>query len=112
MTTFNGLVEEVNDLDLWVEAIYTKNLEMKKTTFFDGQDTHILISDPAMVDELNHTNKIDFTIDEENNIKTIYYVGGTVDYPILILQSLQISKETIEQIVDSFSDVSLRVESI
>lgn len=106
--TFNSLVDEVKDLDLWVEPISTENLEKKKTTFFDGQDTHILISDPEMVDELNrYTNKIDFTINEEENIKTIYYAGGTVDYPLLILQSLNISKDTIDQIVHSFSDVDL-----
>ena len=54
-------------------------------TFYDGQETSIIVSDPAMIDENNqYTDKVDFLLHENDPVKEIRYIGSLKTMDIII----------------------------
>ena len=107
ISEFNNLVGQNKDLD-FLQPISTEGLDLKRTTFYDGQGTIITVSDPAMINDANqYTNKIHFEIKEDGNINEIYYIGADLEYPVLVLHALNVSEETINQILTSYKDIDL-----
>lgn len=107
ITEFNELVDLNKDMD-FLKPISVENLEKKTTTFYDGQGTIITISDPSMINENNqYTNKIHFEINADGAIKEIYFIGSDTEYSLLSLYALDISEETIDQIIESYKDIDI-----
>jgi len=65
--------------------IFWEKLDKTTVTFYDGQETSIIVSDPAMIDENNqYTDKVDFLLHENDPVKEIRYIGSLKTMDIII----------------------------
>ncbi|MCG7382011.1 outer membrane protein assembly factor BamE [Paenibacillus sp. ACRRY] len=107
ITAFNNLVSQNEDVG-FLQPISTEGLDFKRTTFYDGQGTVITVSDPAMINDANqYSNKIHFEIEEDGTLNEIYYIGADLEYPVLVLHALNVSEETMDEILTSYKDIDV-----
>ncbi len=107
ISTFNNLVSQNKDME-FLQPISTEGLDFKRTTFYDGQGRIITVSDPAMINDANqYLNKMHFEIEEDGTLNEIYYIGADLEYPVLMLHALNVSEETIDQILASYKDIDV-----